>query len=373
MKAGVTQTQSNRKTGFDLYGAYPKRSADFELFNSLRFAVPIIDAAIGKLVRLLGSFEVQAKGATAQKALDSFLKSVKVGAQKEGINAFVDAFFEQLLVFGTAVGEMLVSGTQLVGLYNADLRHVLLKRGKSDLETIVCAENEGGRFEPVKYPKLILLETLGNVPGEPYGTSILQGLDFVSDILLKIYNTIGLNWERVGNIRYCVTYKPQDEADKAYAKDRAMQVASQWSKAMDSSGPVRDFIAVGDVSIKAIGADNQILDSLVPVRQMLEQIVAKLGVPPFLLGLNWSSTERMSSQQADILTSEIDSYRRLITPTINKICKTFLLLGGFEPCVEVVWNDITLQDISQIAQSEYYNAQSEKIRSEIKNTAKEDE
>ena len=47
------------------------------------------------------------------------------------------------------------------------------------------------------------------------------------------------------------------------------------------SGSVKDFVAVGDVDIKVIGADNQIPDSEIPVREMLEQIVAKLGIPPF--------------------------------------------------------------------------------------------
>lgn len=61
------------------------------------------------------------------------------------------------------------------------------------------------------------------------------------------------------------------------------------------NGSVRDFVSVGDVSIKAIGADNQILDSETPVRQILEQLVAKTGLPPFMLGLSWSSTERMSA------------------------------------------------------------------------------
>ena len=37
------------------------------------------------------------------------------------------------------------------------------------------------------------------------------------------------------------------------------------------NGRVRDFVSVGDVSIKAIGADNQILDSETPVRQMLDR------------------------------------------------------------------------------------------------------
>ena len=56
---------------------------------------------------------------------------------------------------------------------------------------------------------------------------------------------------------------------------------------MDSvkQGAIKDFVAVGDVDIKVIGADNQMIGTEVPVRQMLEQIVAKLGMPPFLLGL----------------------------------------------------------------------------------------
>ena len=72
-------------------------------------------------------------------------------------------------------------------------------------------------------------------------------------------------------------------------------MASQWADTMRESGQVKDFVAVGDVDIKVIGADNQALDTQVPVRQMLEQIVAKLGLPPFILGLSWSTTERMSA------------------------------------------------------------------------------
>ena len=49
-------------------------------------------------------------------------------------------------------------------------------------------------------------------------------------------------------------------------------------------------VAVGDVEIKVIGGEAPILDSETPVRQILEQLVAKTGLPPFLLGLNWSTT-----------------------------------------------------------------------------------
>ena len=40
-------------------------------------------------------------------------------------------------------------------------------------------------------------------------------------------------------------------------------------------------MSVGDGSIRAIGADNVMPDCEVPVRQILEQLVAKTGLPPF--------------------------------------------------------------------------------------------
>ena len=113
--------------------------------------------------------------------------------------------------------------------------------------------------------------------------------------------------------------------------------------------------------------DNQILDSDVPVRQMLEQIVAKTGLPPFMLGLSWSSTERMSTQQADVLTSEIDAYRRILTPVIERICRTYLLFEGTPSQVTAEWDDVTLQDNVELARAELYAAQAEKIRKEIEN------
>lgn len=203
---------------------------------------------------------------------------------------------------------------------------------------------------------------------EVMGNSILKGLPFVTSILLKIYDSIGQNFERIGNIRYAVTYKPSsDSMDKAYAKERAMQIAKEWSDGMaqTKAGNVTDFISVGDVSIKVIGADNQLIDSNIPARQMLEQIVAKLGIPPFLLGLSWSSTERMSKQQSDILTSELEYYRRLLTPIIMKISKTFLRLNGYNSEVTVDWGVINLQDESEMAKAKLYNAQAEKIIAEL--------
>ncbi len=190
-------------------------------------------------------------------------------------------------------------------------------------------------------------------------------MPFLTDILLKIYQATGMNWERMGNVRFAVICRP-GEGEGAYAQERCRQIAGEWSAAMQAGrqGAVRDFVAVGDLDIKVIGADNQVLDSQVPVRQILEQLVARTGIPPFLLGLSWSSTERMSAQQADLMTSEITALRRTLEPAVERICEMWLRLHGWGGDVTVDWADINLQDFVEEARAKLYLAQAEAIREE---------
>lgn len=353
-----------RRHPFGVLSDYSADCVQYRLFETLRKSVPLIDGALDKIVRLTGDFDVKCKSRVAQSALRQFLKNVKVGANGRGIACFINSYLNQLLTYGTAVGEIVPYSDKsgIAALYNASLDSVELKCGDSPLDLLICSRSGVGEAVPVKNPSLILHTALNPAPGKAYGRSILRGLPFVSDILLKIFNAIGENWERVGNIRFAVSCS----SDGANAKERAQQIARQWSLAMSDKEQTRDFVSVGDVSIKVIGADNQILDSEVPVRQLLEQIVAKLSVPPFLLGLSWSSTERMASQQCDILTSELEWYRTLITPVIDKICRTFLRMSGFEDSVEIEWSNINLQDETELAQARLWRAQALEIEQRIK-------
>lgn len=343
-------------------GAYEK-----ELYRSLRESVPIIDAAIYKIVRLVGGFTVKCSDKAAQTAMNDFLRDVRVNGISMGIESFIAQYLEQLLTYGTAVGEMVLDEEgNIAALYNASLDNAELSCGENPLDVTIYTGNGAAR-EPVKYPELILCSAIMPEAGNLYGTSVLKGLPFVCDIFLKIFSALGTNWERLGNVRFAVTYRP-GENERGQSKERAMLIASEWSKAMKSIEP-RDFISVGDVSIKAIGAENQIPDSEIPVRQILEQITAKLSIPPFLLGLSWSTTERMSSQQADMLTSELEYYRRVLSGCIGKICSMFMKLGGYEGDYQIVWGNINLQDETELARARLYNAQAEQIE---KRTAKEE-
>ena len=336
-----------------------------QLYAALRENIPIIDAAIDKILRLVGSFEILCKDKNNSYQINQFLQNVKVNALECGIQSFLNSYLSQLLTFGNAIGEIVLTTSGEIGaLYNASLDDVEL-RECAPLSLTVC-RREAGQSVPVRYPELVVASALNPPPGCAKGVSLLHGLPFVSGVLMQIYRTIGTNWERLGDVRFAVTYKPSNDAtDRAFAKDRAKQIAQEWSRAMRKDC-VSDFVAVGDVTIKAIGADNQILDSNVPVRQMLEEIVAKMGIPPFLLGLSWSSTERMSSQQADILTSELEAYRRLLNPVIEKICTLWMRLHGLEPKFTIEWDTITLQDAVDLADARLMNAQAAQIEETCK-------
>ncbi len=362
----AVQTKSAEAHPFSALSHYiPAAGPDSRVYRALREGVPIIDVAVNKIVRLLGGFRFETGSAQVDTEINRFFSMINVGGNQTGIQSFVDTYAEQLLTYGTAVGEIVINSSGIAALYNGELETLDVKRKKGSLELDFYNVSYGAP-KLLPYPERILFTVLNPEPGNILGTSLLRGLPFVSDILLKIYKTIGTNWERVGNLRYAVTYKPQNEGtDRAFAKEKANHMAEAWRDAMASKDSVKDFVAVGDVKVSVIGADNQILDSEVPVRQLLEQIIAKTGLMPYMFGLNWSTSERMASQQTDILTSELEAYRRIITPVLKRIGNAYLILNGIAKTAEVVWDDITLQDETQLAQARKLNAEADKILQEV--------
>ena len=351
-----------------LKGHVPLGSGEDRVYRQVREAIPVLDAAVTKLVRLCGGFQVECRSKEAQKRLAAFLRHVPCGRGQEGIESFLSGYLDSMLTVGRAVGEMVVAGGHLRAVCWGDVTQLQAVEGENPLDVVLYGPDDHGQMRALPYQHLLLFTALNPEPGHPYGVSMFRGMPFLADILMKIYNTIGVNWERAGNVRYSVICKAGDDIDPSSAAQRGAQVAREWAKAMEDgkNGVVRDFVAVGDVQIKVIGGDAQVLDSQVPVRQILEQLVAKTGLPPFLLGLSWSTTERMSAQQADILTSELWALRRVVEPVLYRICKTFLALEGLDTQVELKWDSISLQDIAEEAKADMYRAQAEKYRADAR-------
>ena len=367
----AVQLRDREHHPFGMLGEYvPLRRGEVGLYRAVREAVPVVDAAICKLIRMTGGVTATCGDKEAERELREFLRTVAVGRGQFGINAFLDTYMDSLLVCGQAVGEIVpaVGNREIAALLCGRAEDIEIRERESPLRFTICGSDERGQMAELPYQDLLLFTPLNPETDSPYGVSMLRSLPFLSDILMKIYNTIGVNWERCGNVRFAVTCQGGDGVSAA---ERSRQLAEEWSRAMRETrgGSVRDFVAVGGVDIRVIGGDAPILDSEVPVRQIMEQIVAKTGIPPFMLGLSWNSTERMSAQQADLLTTEITAIRRTLTPAVERICRLWLRMHGFGCGFEVVWDDINLQDQVEEAKAALYREQARKLK--IENDAAE--
>ncbi len=288
-----TQLRTENSHPFTALSAYtPLLRQEAEIYRSLREALPILDAAITKLVRLTGGFTVRCPDKHAEAGLLQFLRQMPCGRGQYGIDSFLGVYLDSLLTYGSAVGELITDGKHLRAVCWGDVRRIEVRQGSSPLELTLCdAATLGGK--PFPRQELLLFTALNPEVGNPYGVSLLRSMPFLADILLKIYQTLGTNWERAGNVRFAVVYKPGEESlASRRVQERSQLIAQRWSEAMQSArtGTVRDFVTVGDVEIKAIGADCAIPDCQAPVRLLIEQLISQTGIPPFLLGLNWSST-----------------------------------------------------------------------------------
>lgn len=363
--AAAQLRDAGRHPFVQLDGYVPLGRGETTLYRAIREAVPVVDAAICKLVRLCGGLTAACRDGRAQDGLDRFLRTVSVGRGQRGIQAFLDQYLNSMLVCGRAVGEIVPApdGRGIAALLCADVDRIEIREGNSPLDFTLCVRDSDGTVRVPERQELLLFTPFQPETCAPYGVSMLRSMPFMAEILMKIFDATGKNWERMGNVRFAVVCKGEDGTN---TQERCGVVAREWSAAMQAGrdGAVRDFICAGDVDIRAIGADNQILDSEVPVRQILEQLVAKTGIPPFLLGLSWSSTERMSSQQADILTSEIAAIRRSLEPVVERVCELWLRLKGYDDRVDVDWLDVNLQDEESEARAALYRAQARAVEEE---------
>lgn len=370
------QMREGSRHPFQLIDGYiPLHKPEFGLYRSIREAIPVVDAAILKLIRLAGGLSVACGDKGAEAELNEFLRTVPVGWNQRGIQAFLDGYLDCLLTCGRAVGEIVPSqdGRDIAAVLCGNVSHIQVKEKGSPLEILLAIQKEDGETQILPRQDLLLFTPYNPSPENPYGVSLLHSMPFLSGILLKIYQTLGANWERAGNVRFAVVYKPEEDLDGRRLQERSKVLAETWSQAMQATkaGAVRDFVAAGDVEIKVIGAECAIPDCQAPVRLLIEQLISQTGIPPFLLGLNWSSTERMSSQQADIMTSELTALRRTLEPVVEKICRLWLRMHGYDCPFTVDWEEINLQDQVEEAKAALYRQQAAQLEREEKEEGNE--
>ena len=107
---GLVQTRKgNGQPFWALDGYVPLGKGEIPMYRAIREAVPIVDAAIVKLVRLCGGVYVRC-APEAQVGLNRFLETVPTGRGQMGIQSFLDCYLDSMLVCGRGVGEMVLNG-----------------------------------------------------------------------------------------------------------------------------------------------------------------------------------------------------------------------------------------------------------------------
>ena len=177
----------------------PLRRGELELYRTIREAVPIVDAALMKLVRLCGGVQVRCGAGAAQAGLERFLREVDTGRGQRGIQSFLDQYLDSMLTCGQGVGEMVLDreGRDIAALLCADPGQIEIREGETPLEFRLCVRGRDGQPVELPWQELLLFTPFQPGTDNPYGVSLLRSMPFLSGILLKIY----LHWGRTGNGR----------------------------------------------------------------------------------------------------------------------------------------------------------------------------
>ena len=158
----------------------PLGTGEEEIYRQLREAIPVLDAAVGKLVRLSGGFQVECRSKAAQARLEEFLKTMPCGYGQVGIDSFLSCYMDSLLTYGRAVGEIVLAGDRVKGLCWGDVTQLEVCQGDNPLEVVLWGRDKNGTMRPLPYPHLLLFTALNPEAKHPYGVSMFRGMPFLA-------------------------------------------------------------------------------------------------------------------------------------------------------------------------------------------------
>ena len=115
-RATTVQLRSGEKHPFGLLDSYvPLGSGETRLYRTIREAVPVVDAAIMKIIRLTGGFEARCGDKKAEKELNAFIRNdLSLASRVEPLEELID--FEKELA--RIAKEKANAEKQLAGIEN---------------------------------------------------------------------------------------------------------------------------------------------------------------------------------------------------------------------------------------------------------------
>lgn len=354
------------------FSAFVPRKIDPAFFEFLIESVPICGTAIDRLVTLDGIPQVIGDNQALVDEIKEWLRDVQVNDVQKGLQAFHQCLSREAFEQGFGLGEFITDKDRrdIVGLRVADSKTIKFSRepGKG-LRIYQKADNDNVDRE--LKPENLIYFSINNENQNPYGTPVLRGCEFVSRILTTIYQATANTWERFGDPSFSVVYKTSKK-DGADLDTRRKQISDELNVALRAKkeGKSADFVRAIDVNstieIKVLGADGQVLEMDIPVKYILQDICGKTGLPSWMLGYSFSTTERRASFEAEMVLADVTVRQEAKTPHFERLISTMLLLRGrtWKPGDwKLEWKQVNLHDIVAQAQANFLNAQAEQMQS----------
>ncbi len=352
------------------FGNYVPLLVDYAIYDAIREGIPFVDTALRKLSRLVSGFKVACPSQATADRINAWLYSVRTFGVCSGFDTFEASYTNSLLQYGKACAEIVLTqtGRDVYELTMVPTKNLYIVTG--DQGGLMLGEYRGGVLTAYPRQELFAYSAL-NVQGDnPHGSSILRSLPFTTNTMLVMENALRQRWMRHGAPAFMVVEElPSElliEATDITARQAAWKL--EWNAAMrdrwEQQG-IRDFFAVTQGKFRVDPVEpGPAPDYTEPLRSLEEQIVASTELAPFMLGLQWSTTERLSQQQADMIISLIMAIREEIGPAYLHIADTWARLNGIRTELRATWPDVSLQDAVETSRAELQSAQALKVRTD---------
>lgn len=132
----------------------PLDTAQIPLYRAVREAIPIVDAALSKLIRLVGGLTVVCDHTAAQAGLERFLTEVDTGRGQRSLQSFLDCYLDTMLTCGRAVGELVLDreGREIIALLCGDPAFLEIREGDPPWTSSCVPGMRAGRSNPCPTP-----------------------------------------------------------------------------------------------------------------------------------------------------------------------------------------------------------------------------
>ena len=350
------------------FASYIPLTANLELYDVIREALPVMDVMITKRADLIGKFELDALGnKPLQDFFDALMSSAKIDYFGTGLQFLLNQVYDSVYGKGFSVFELVPnkSYTEVDRFKIGRANDFRFQRDANTGDIIIGQIDVNGfRVVPIKDSRFVYYMAMDVRDGHPQGRSLLYCLPFIAQILIRMYKSIDNVVWRFGDPSMVAILTGGENTKQSDLETAASSYQAQITDVMidRKQGKTRDIgVGVpygGAFDLKTLGSDARPMNTTELMRVTIEQAICKSGVPPSFFGLSWSSTERMASEQSEHLISIIENDREKAEPVIRRMIETAMILNGFSGRPWAMnWNTVNLKDEEKQAKARFANAQ----------------